>query len=178
MKLEARQLAGRSSDPRLQTGTACSIGDATDSDVRSPGLPSGAVRVESIFLDGSSLAGKGSSNKAVASEVAIELVETLLEQAGFFANNLARELPAVIAERERLEKMPAGPEPQRRLAFLRKEQDAALMAPLHLEIYRLELRRHPPFCPYCWMLEGRRMTLKPAFAERETLGCELCGSAY
>lgn len=61
---------------------------------------------------------------------------------------------------------------------VKREQEAGFMGSVRLEIYRLELLRHPPFCPYCWMPNGRRMALKPTLAEVEALGCEVCGSAY
>lgn len=151
------------------------MGSPTYSNVRSPGLPSDIVH--QIFWM-AHLASKSLSHKEIASESATDLIERLHAQARFLANNLAMGLPAVIAERERLEKMLSGTQQQPRLAFLKREQEAALMAPVRLEIYHLELLRHPPFCPYCWMLEGRRTPLKPMLAEAEALGCEVCGSAY
>src|SRR5689334_12198420 len=111
----------------------------------------------------------------IASEATIDLIERLQQQAVFFASNLARELPAVIAEKERLEKLPADTSCGQRLLFLKKEYESAVMARVRLEIYDAELRRHPPFCPYCWMLEGRRSTLKSTFAELDALACEFCG---
>ena len=106
------------------------------------------------------------------------LIERLCEQAGFFASNLALALPAVMAERQRLEEKPEQAQVQSKLEYLKEEQEAALMARVRLDIYSLELHRHPPTCPYCWMLRGRRVILKPMLEEAEAFSCEVCGSAY
>lgn len=106
------------------------------------------------------------------------LIERLCEQADFFAGNLALALPAIMAERERLEEQPDHAQVRLRLAYLKEEQEAALMARLRRDIYSLELQRLPPYCPYCWMLRGRRTLLKPMLDGAEALSCEICGSAY
>lgn len=119
-----------------------------------------------------------SSNTEPASEKTSHLIERLEEQAKFLLKNLENGAQGVAAERDRLEKLPPDAQSQLRLTFLRREQEAAQMASMRIEIYHLELRRHAPFCPYCWMLEGRRVKLKPMLETEEALACEVCGSAY
>lgn len=118
------------------------------------------------------------SHKGIVSQATINLIERLREQAIFFASNLRMALPAVIAERKRLESNPAEAIDQLRLNFLKREQEAALLASVRLDTYQLELLQRPPLCAYCWMLDGKRMTLKPGLTEAEVLGCEVCGSEY
>ncbi len=118
------------------------------------------------------------SSSEHAPRPAAGLIEKLCEQAGFFASNLALALPAVMAERERLEEQPEQARGRLRLAHLKEEQEAGLLARVRFDIYSLELHRHPPYCPYCWMLRGRRTLLKPMLEDAGALSCEICGSAY
>lgn len=124
-----------------------------------------------------------STNTASPGENAISasklaLIEKLREQASLFANSLEMGAQAVLTEKERLEERSPGSQDRYRLAFFKREREAALWAPMRLDIYRLELLRHPVFCPYCWMLEGERVLLKPMLESGEVLACDVCGSAY
>ena len=105
------------------------------------------------------------------------LADLLRKEAGQMAATLKRGLSGVIDERRQLERSQPQYWHAERLAFLAKEEHAGLNGPARLAAYRPDMTTYPD-CPYCWMLEGRHMPLRPDFGSPGTVACPHCGGRY
>lgn len=107
----------------------------------------------------------------------MSLADLLRREAGQMAATLRRGLPRVMDEKKRLERSQPQSWHAERLAFLAREAHAGLSGRARLAAYKPEMTTRPD-CPYCWMLEGRRMPLLPEPGSVGTVTCLQCGGRY
>lgn len=107
----------------------------------------------------------------------MSLALLLRKEAGRMAANLRKGLPGVIEEKKRLKRSQSRSRHVERLASLTRDEHAGLSGPVRLAAYKPDMMKSPD-CPYCWMLDGKHMSLVPDFESPGTVACPHCGGRY
>lgn len=108
----------------------------------------------------------------------MSLAQRLREEAETLARSMQKDLVEATLEKQNIEYGEGRLLDRSRLGPLEREIQFSLSASERLADYKPELHTRMLDCPYCWIVEAKRIKLIPVPGPVEAVACSNCASEY